>query len=175
MLPRHCHPDCCRSPSDIPPVVMPNCWTHYAAAGRAATDRYGARLSPTIRHLDTQRRGAADQLARGAAPARPGILFADAPISGEIGFTSPVRPPPIPGAGRELLLAWPEVAEALAQRFRRRRPGSGDVRRRHHRPGSVLPADRLRGRMPDPPNSRGPCWACNRRQRSVCHPARPIH
>ncbi|QHN21931.1 hypothetical protein GII34_10665 [Gordonia amarae] len=73
--------------------------------------------------LDTLRRGAADQLARGAAPAGPGIVFADAPISGEIGFAFTGAAAAYPGAGRDLLLAWPEVAEALAQRF----PGGADL------------------------------------------------
>ena len=73
--------------------------------------------------LAVLRRGAADQLARGDAPAGPGILFAEAPISGEIGFAFTGAAAAYPGAGREMLLAWPEVAEALAHRF----PGGADL------------------------------------------------
>ncbi|MDZ4777152.1 MAG: beta-ketoacyl synthase N-terminal-like domain-containing protein [Alphaproteobacteria bacterium] len=59
---------------------------------------------------------AIEALKRGEAPAMPGVLFADAPVRGEIAFTFTGAAAAYPGAGRELLLAWPEVNNGLAAR-----------------------------------------------------------
>ncbi|MBO0675903.1 hypothetical protein JRC04_00350 [Mycolicibacterium sp. S2-37] len=75
--------------------------------------------------LDGLRENAVQRLEGGEAPAGIGIAFTDAPISGELAFTFTGAAAAYPGAGRDLLLAWPEVGDALAERF----SGVGDLAR----------------------------------------------
>ncbi|WP_422746618.1 beta-ketoacyl synthase N-terminal-like domain-containing protein [Mycobacterium sp. WMMD1722] len=67
--------------------------------------------------LDGLRRAAIERLEHGAAPVLPGVAFADAPTVGELAFAFTGAAAAYPGAGRELLLAWPELGDALAERF----------------------------------------------------------
>ena len=67
--------------------------------------------------LDTARQRAVDRLSRGEVPAGPGVAFADAPVTGELAFTFTGAAAAYAGAGRDLLLAWPEIGDALAERF----------------------------------------------------------
>lgn len=66
--------------------------------------------------VDALRREALHRLERGEAPAGIGVAFADAPIAGELAFTFTGAAAAYPGAGRDLLLAWPEIGDALATR-----------------------------------------------------------
>ncbi|CAN5660995.1 type I polyketide synthase [soil metagenome] len=75
--------------------------------------------------LDGLRRAAVDRLDRGEAPAGIGVAFTDTPTTGELAFTFTGAAAAYPGAGRELLLAWPELGDALAARF----SGVGDLAR----------------------------------------------
>lgn len=68
-------------------------------------------------------RRAVDSLRRGETPSTPGILYADTPASGEIAFTFTGAAAAYAGAGRDLLLAWPEVSDALAARH----AGAGEL------------------------------------------------
>lgn len=63
------------------------------------------------------RRSAVDRLSRGDAPAGPGVAFSDTPVTGELAFTFTGAAAAYAGAGRELLLAWPEIGDTLAERF----------------------------------------------------------
>ncbi len=67
--------------------------------------------------LDRLRRAAIDQLERGETPSVPGVAFAEAPVTGELAFMFTGAAAAYPGAGRELLLAWPELGDALAARL----------------------------------------------------------
>lgn len=67
--------------------------------------------------LDTLRAAAIERLDRGEAPTIPGVAFAEAPVVGELAFAFTGAAAAYPGAGRELLLAWPELGDALADRF----------------------------------------------------------
>ncbi|PRC44720.1 beta-ketoacyl synthase, partial [Mycobacterium sp. ITM-2017-0098] len=67
--------------------------------------------------LDGLRSTAVQQLSRGEVPTLPGVAFSDVPIAGELAFTFTGAAAAYPGAGRELLLAWPELGDALAERF----------------------------------------------------------
>lgn len=67
--------------------------------------------------LDAMWRRAVDRLKGGEIPAGPGIAFADAPVTGELAFTFTGAAAAYAGAGRDLLLAWPEIGDALAERF----------------------------------------------------------
>lgn len=80
-------------------------------------------VADSERSLDALRRAAVDRLERGEAPAGPGIAFADVPITGEVAFAFTGAAVAYPGAGRDLLLAWPELGDALAARL----PGVGDL------------------------------------------------
>ncbi len=75
--------------------------------------------------LDGLRRESIQRLSRGEAPAGIGVAFADAPIAGELAFMFTGAAAAYPGAGRDLLLAWPEIGDALAARL----PGVGDLAR----------------------------------------------
>ncbi len=75
--------------------------------------------------LDTLRSSARDRLEAGETPAGPGIAFAEAPIAGELAFMFTGAAAAYPGAGRDLLLAWPELGDALAARL----SGVGDLAR----------------------------------------------
>lgn len=57
-----------------------------------------------------------EALRRNETPAGPGIVFADAPIEGEVAFTFTGAAAAYGGAGRDLLLAWPEIGDTLATR-----------------------------------------------------------
>ena len=57
------------------------------------------------------------RLDRGETPAGIGVAFTDAPIAGELAFVFTGAAATYPGAGRDLLLAWPEIGDALAPRF----------------------------------------------------------
>ena len=67
--------------------------------------------------VDNLREAALQRLGRGEVPVLPGVSFADAPVTGELAFTFTGAAAAYPGAGRELLLAWPELGDALAERF----------------------------------------------------------
>jgi acyl transferase domain-containing protein/3-hydroxymyristoyl/3-hydroxydecanoyl-(acyl carrier protein) dehydratase len=67
--------------------------------------------------VDGLRGAAVQQLSRGEAPTLPGVAFTDAPVTGELAFTFTGAAAAYPGAGRELLLAWPELGDTLAERF----------------------------------------------------------
>ena len=67
--------------------------------------------------LEALRRSAVDRLQRGEVPAGPGVVFADHPITGELAFTFTGAAAAYAGAGRDLLLAWPEIGDALADRL----------------------------------------------------------
>nr|WP_275691602.1 beta-ketoacyl synthase N-terminal-like domain-containing protein [Mycolicibacterium sphagni] len=81
--------------------------------------------------VDTLRQQAVQRLNRGETPVIPGIAFADAPITGELAFTFTGAAAAYPGAGRDLLFAWPEIGDALTQRF----SGVGDLARALHGAG----------------------------------------
>jgi acyl transferase domain-containing protein/3-hydroxymyristoyl/3-hydroxydecanoyl-(acyl carrier protein) dehydratase len=81
--------------------------------------------------LDTLRQQAVQRLERGENPVIPGIAFAEAPIAGELAFTFTGAAAAYPGAGRDLLFAWPEIGDALAERF----SGVGDLARALHGAG----------------------------------------
>ncbi|BBY62469.1 beta-ketoacyl synthase N-terminal-like domain-containing protein [Mycolicibacterium helvum] len=81
--------------------------------------------------VDTLRQQAIQRLERGELPVIPGIAFADAPMSGELAFTFTGAAAAYPGAGRDLLFAWPEIGDALTQRF----SGVGDLARALHGAG----------------------------------------
>lgn len=66
--------------------------------------------------LSSLRKRAIAALKRGESPTMPGVLFADSPVQGQIAFTFTGAAAAYAGAGRELLLAWPEVGDALAAR-----------------------------------------------------------
>jgi len=67
--------------------------------------------------LEALRREAVRRLDRGETPAGIGVAFTDAPIAGELAFVFTGAAATYPGAGRDLLLAWPEIGDALAPRF----------------------------------------------------------
>lgn len=67
--------------------------------------------------VDGLRSAAVQQLSSGEVPTLPGVAFADAPVAGELAFTFTGAAAAYPGAGRELLLAFPELGDALAERF----------------------------------------------------------
>ena len=81
--------------------------------------------------VDTLRQQAVQRLERGETPVIPGIAFADAPITGELAFTFTGAAAAYPGAGRDLLFAWPEIGDALTERF----SGVGDLARALHGAG----------------------------------------
>ncbi|WP_325096763.1 beta-ketoacyl synthase N-terminal-like domain-containing protein, partial [Mycolicibacterium vinylchloridicum] len=81
--------------------------------------------------LDALRQQAVQRLERGEAPVVPGIAYAEAPITGELAFTFTGAAAAYPGAGRDLLFAWPEIGDALTQRF----SGVGDLARALHGAG----------------------------------------
>ncbi|MBU9763081.1 beta keto-acyl synthase [Mycobacterium sp. TNTM28] len=66
--------------------------------------------------LDALRRDAVQRLDRGEAPVGIGLSFTDNPVTGELAFTFTGAAAAYPGAGRDLLLAWPEIGDALATR-----------------------------------------------------------
>lgn len=67
--------------------------------------------------LETLRHAAVQRLGNGERPVIPGVAFTDAPITGELAFTFTGAAAAYPGAGRDLLLAWPELGDVLAERF----------------------------------------------------------
>ncbi|WP_319437534.1 beta-ketoacyl synthase N-terminal-like domain-containing protein [Mycobacterium sp. RTGN5] len=81
--------------------------------------------------VDTLRQQAVQRLERGETPVIPGIAFAEVPIVGELAFTFTGAAAAYPGAGRDLLFAWPEIGDALTQRF----SGVGDLARALHGAG----------------------------------------
>ena len=102
------------------------CGTAWRAANRVETGLCVAlwwlTASPRWTAL---RREAVQRLDRGEAPAGIGVAFTDAPIAGELAFVFTGAAATYPGAGRDLLLAWPEIGDALAPRF----SGVGDLAR----------------------------------------------
>ncbi|MCX2933888.1 beta-ketoacyl synthase N-terminal-like domain-containing protein [Mycobacterium sp. CVI_P3] len=81
--------------------------------------------------LDALRQQALQRLERGESPAIPGIAFAEAPMAGELAFTFTGAAAAYPGAGRDLLFAWPEIGDALTRRL----SGVGDLARALHGAG----------------------------------------
>ena len=69
--------------------------------------------------LHTLRRAAVQRLEGGEPPVGIGVAFTDAAIVGELAFAFTGAAAAYPGAGRELLLAWPEIGDALASRHPR--------------------------------------------------------
>lgn len=55
-------------------------------------------------------------LAKGATPGGPGIFFGEGAVAGDIAFTFTGAAAAYSGAGREMLLAWPELQDGLAAR-----------------------------------------------------------
>jgi acyl transferase domain-containing protein len=84
-----------------------------------------ALVSDSAATLDGLRRAAVERLERGEAPAGIGVAFAETPVTGELAFMFTGAAAAYPGAGRDLLLAWPEIGDALAARF----SGVGDLAR----------------------------------------------
>ncbi|OAN37617.1 beta-ketoacyl synthase N-terminal-like domain-containing protein [Mycolicibacterium iranicum] len=84
-----------------------------------------ALVSDSAAAVEGLRRAAVERLERGEAPAGIGVAFAEAPVNGELAFTFTGAAAAYPGAGRDLLLAWPELGDALAARF----SGVGDLAR----------------------------------------------
>ena len=66
--------------------------------------------------LHALRREAVQRLDRGEPPVGAGVAFTDTPIDGELAFTFTGAAAGYLGAGRDLLLAWPEIGDALASR-----------------------------------------------------------
>ncbi|OBB55763.1 hypothetical protein A5757_04600 [Mycobacterium sp. 852013-51886_SCH5428379] len=93
--------------------------------------------------LDGLRESAVQRLGRGETPAGIGVAYSEAPITGELAFTFTGAAAAYPGAGRDLLLAWPEVGDALAERF----SGVGDLARALYGAGitSLDPRTQLTG------------------------------
>ncbi|PND54886.1 beta keto-acyl synthase [Mycobacterium sp. ENV421] len=81
--------------------------------------------------VDTLRQQAIQRLERGEAPAIPGIAYAEEPMAGELAFTFTGAAAAYPGAGRDLLFAWPEIGDALTERL----SGVGDLARALHGAG----------------------------------------
>jgi acyl transferase domain-containing protein/3-hydroxymyristoyl/3-hydroxydecanoyl-(acyl carrier protein) dehydratase len=67
--------------------------------------------------LERQRRAALEALRTDGAPAAPGLFFGEGAPVGEVAFAFTGAAAAYPGAGRELLLAFPEIGGALADRF----------------------------------------------------------
>ncbi len=65
--------------------------------------------------LDLKTR-ALSALAKGSTPGGPGIFFGEGADSGDIAFTFTGAAAAYPGAGRDMLLAWPELQDKLAAR-----------------------------------------------------------
>ncbi|KDF01157.1 hypothetical protein Y900_020005 [Mycolicibacterium aromaticivorans JS19b1 = JCM 16368] len=81
--------------------------------------------------VDKLRQQAVQRLERGEVPVIPGIAYAEEPMAGELAFTFTGAAAAYPGAGRDLLFAWPEIGDALTQRF----SGVGDLARALHGAG----------------------------------------
>lgn len=65
------------------------------------------------------------QIDAGLTPSGPGVLYAEGPMQGELAFAFTGAAAAYPGAGRDLLLAWPEIGDALAERH----SGVGEIAR----------------------------------------------
>lgn len=74
-------------------------------------------VGDTTSTLEKLRLATEQRLSRGEVPVLPGVAYADSPMTGELAFTFTGAAAAYPGAGRELLLAWPELGDALAERF----------------------------------------------------------
>ncbi|MBI3690419.1 MAG: beta-ketoacyl synthase, partial [Mycolicibacterium aromaticivorans] len=81
--------------------------------------------------VDKLRQQAVQRLERGEAPVIPGIAYAEEPMAGELAFTFTGAAAAYPGAGRDLLFAWPEIGDALTERL----SGVGDLARALHGAG----------------------------------------
>lgn len=86
---------------------------------------------------------AIDALNAGKSPAGPGIHFAEAVLGGEIAFAFTGAAAIYPNAAREFLLAFPEVGDAIADRF----GGTRALARTLHGPGvaGFTPTTQLTG------------------------------
>jgi len=84
-----------------------------------------ALVADSVSALEMLQARVAEALARGDTPAAPGVSFAEAPVTGDMAFTFTGAAAAYAGAGRELLLAWPEIGDSLAQRH----AGVGDLAR----------------------------------------------
>lgn len=82
-------------------------------------------VSDSASTLDGLRQTSVDRLERGETPAGIGVAFAETPVTGELAFMFTGAAAAYAGAGRDLLLAWPELGDALAARF----SGVGDLAR----------------------------------------------
>ncbi|MCV7056695.1 beta-ketoacyl synthase N-terminal-like domain-containing protein [Mycolicibacterium gilvum] len=74
-------------------------------------------VGDTTSTLEKLRLATEQRLGCGEVPVLPGVAYADSPMTGELAFTFTGAAAAYPGAGRELLLAWPELGDALAERF----------------------------------------------------------
>lgn len=75
-----------------------------------------ALVAETASALEMLRERVLRQLKDGQTPAGPGVIYAASAMQGELAFAFTGAAAAYPGAGRELLLAWPEVGDALAVR-----------------------------------------------------------
>ncbi|MUL63451.1 hypothetical protein BOO86_03155 [Mycobacterium sp. CBMA 234] len=66
--------------------------------------------------LEALRGEAVQRLDRGETPVGIGLAFTDNPVNGELAFAFTGAAAAYPGAGRDLLLAWPEIGDVLATR-----------------------------------------------------------
>lgn len=111
-------------PFAVPAVAI------WAAASREALIRAVAENSPSregavrlalvaenLQALEEARARALDGLQSGREPSGPSIFYGEGAVSGEVAFTFTGAAAIYPGAGRELLLAFPEIGEAIAARF----------------------------------------------------------
>lgn len=74
-------------------------------------------VGDTTSTLEKLRLATEERLGRGEVPVLPGVAYSDTPVTGELAFTFTGAAAAYPGAGRELLLAWPELGDVLAERF----------------------------------------------------------
>jgi PfaB family protein len=74
-------------------------------------------IAETEANLEHLRSNTLEQLQAGKEPQGPGIYFGKGKQDGEIGHCFTGAAAAYPGAGRQLLLAFPEIAQRLAERF----------------------------------------------------------
>lgn len=84
-----------------------------------------ALVADTPESLAALRARVRGQLDAGLTPSGPGVLYAEGAIKGELAFAFTGAAAAYPGAGRDLLLAWPEIGDALAERH----GGVGEIAR----------------------------------------------
>ncbi|NWH09671.1 MAG: beta keto-acyl synthase [Alphaproteobacteria bacterium] len=73
-------------------------------------------IGESIDALESARQQALANLREGEVPAGPSLFYGEGAIQGEIGFTFTGAAAAYPGAARDLMLAFPEIGDVLAQR-----------------------------------------------------------